>query len=77
MKFFTDNGVIATVKADQVTARCYYNASLEIQKVKREEFRDNTYPLSLSKVIRVDLDARQRERRRPEPNGELDESKSA
>lgn len=39
IKFFTDNGEIATVKADQVVAHHCYNTSLEIQKVKKEEPR--------------------------------------
>ena len=36
MKFFTDKGEIAAVKADKVKARRCYNASLEIQKQQKE-----------------------------------------
>ena len=42
MKFFTDSGEVATVKADQVTARRCYNASLEIQRQKKEGSHDNS-----------------------------------
>ena len=56
MKFFTKNGEIATVKADQAISHQCYNMSLEIQKRKKET--GNTSRSSrLSKVMMVDLDA--------------------
>ena len=70
MKFFIDKGEIATVRADQAAARKCYNASLEVTKKKKED-KEEVQPLSLSKVMLVDLDVRWRERRRPEPDGEL------
>ena len=60
MKFFTDKGEIATVKADQVAAHKCYNASLEVTKKKKED-KEEIWPPSLSKVMLVDLDARWRE----------------
>ena len=73
MKFFTDNGEITAVKADQAAARWCYNASLEIQKVKKEGSQDSPCPSNSSKVMMVDLDVRQRESRKPEPDGKSDE----
>ena len=71
MKFFIDNGEVATVKANQVAARRY--ASLEIQRRKKEESHDNSRPSNSAKVMMVDLDARKMEGRRLEPDGELEE----
>ena len=45
---------------DQAATCPCYNASLEIQKIKKEESGYSTQPLSSSKVIMVDLDTRQR-----------------
>ena len=59
------------VKVDQATAHRCYNTNLEIQKIKKEESRDSTSPSSSSKVMMVDLDARQGEGRKPEPDSEL------
>ena len=73
MKFFTDNGEITTVKADQALARRCYNARLEIQKAKKEGSQDSPHPPSSLKVMMVDLDARQREGRRLELDGRLEE----
>ena len=36
MKLFNDNGKIAIVKVDQAAAHHCYNASLEVQKAKKE-----------------------------------------
>ena len=36
IKFFTDNGEIATVRADQVATHKCYNVSLEVAKKKKE-----------------------------------------
>ena len=55
MKFFTDKGEIATVRADQPAACKCYNASLELTKKKKED-KEEVRPLSLSKVMLVDLD---------------------
>ena len=73
MKFFIDNGGITTVKADQAAARQCYNASLEIQKYIKEGSRDSPRPPSSSKVMMVHVDARQREEKRPELGGKLEE----
>ena len=54
-KFFTNDGEIATVRANQVVARKCYNACLEVakkKKTKKEEIR----PPSSSKVMLIDLD---------------------
>ena len=66
MKFFTNDGEIATVRANQATAHKCYNVSLQVAKKKKENKEE-----APSKVMLVDLDARQREARRPKPNGEL------
>ena len=57
MKFFTDKGEIATVRADQVVARKCYNASLEVTNKKKEN-KEEVQPLSSSKVTLGDLDVR-------------------
>ena len=45
----------------------------EIQKVKKEEPRNSTCLLNLSKVMMANLDALQGEGRRPKLDGELEE----
>ena len=54
MKFFADDGEIATVKADQAVAWRCYNASLEI--VKKEPKAEVSRPPSSSNVMLIDLD---------------------
>ena len=72
MKFFVDNGEIATLKVDQVAGRRTYNASLKVSW-KKIESKDEARPSSSSKVMIVKLDAKERqERGRREPNGELE-----
>ena len=71
MKFFTNNGEVATVKADQVAVRRCYNVSLEIKRRNKVESHDNCRPPNSVKVMMVDLDTRKMKGRRPEPNGEL------
>ena len=73
IKFFSDKGEIAIMKADQAMAHHCYNASLEIQKGRRDELESNFHPPSSSKVIMVDLDARGRQKmKKPKPNRELE-----
>ena len=72
MKFFTDKGEIIAVKADQVTARRCYNASLEIQRQQKEVSQGNVRPPNASKVMMVDLDTRKVEGGRLEPDGKLE-----
>ena len=55
MKFFTDVGKIAIVKADQITACKCYNASLKVVR-KKETKEEKTQPPSLSNVMLIDLD---------------------
>ena len=55
MKFFTDKGEIATVRADQAVARHYYNMSLEIQIRRKEEIGTPTRPPGSFNVMMVDL----------------------
>ena len=57
MKFFTDDGEIASIKANQVAARKCHNASLEVTKKKRED-KEGVQPLNSSNVMLVDLDAK-------------------
>ena len=73
MKFFTDNGEIATVKMDQAATYHCYNASLEVKKTKKDESQDSSRPPNSLKVMMVDLDARKIEGRRPESDCELEE----
>ena len=57
MKFFMDDGEMATIRADQVVTRKCYNASLEVAKKKKED-KEETRPPNSSKVMLVDLDVR-------------------
>lgn len=57
MKFLMDEGEIATIKMDQAAAHKCYNASLEVTKKKKEGTKE-VRPLSSSKVMLIDLDAR-------------------
>ena len=57
IKFFTDDGEIATMRANQVTARRCYNTSLEIAK-KKESKAEGIRATGLSNVMLIDLDVR-------------------
>ena len=73
MKFFTDGGEIATMRANQIIAHKCFNMSLEVAK-KKETKEEGTRPLNSSNVMLIDLDVRgQQEAKRPEPGGELEE----
>ena len=72
MKFFTDEGEIVTMRADQAITLKYYNASLKVIKKKKKEDKEEVRPPSSSKVILVDLDTRWREGKKVEPKGELE-----
>ena len=73
MKFFTDDGEITTIKANQVEVRRCYNVSMEIQKGKKEESGNCSRLPNSSKVLMVNLDTRGwQEMKRPEPNRELE-----
>ena len=72
MKFFTDKGEIATVKADQVATQWCYNASLKIQKHQKKALEDTPRPDAL-KVMIIDLDLRKVKGGRLESDGELEE----
>ena len=54
MKFFSDDGQIATIRANKAAAHRCYNASLEVVKKKKTKVEDQL-PSSL-KVMRIDLD---------------------
>ena len=73
MKFFTNSGEIAIVKANQVATQWCYSVSLEIQRQKKEGSHDNSRPPNSSEVMMVELDMRKVEERRPEPDEELEE----
>ena len=64
MKLFTDNGEIATIRANQVVAGRYYNASLEIQKGKKKEPGISFRHPSLSNIMMLNLDAQGVKKRR-------------
>ena len=56
MKFFTNKGEITMIRMNQAMTRRCYNASLEIQRRKKEEFGNGSLPPSSSKIMMVDLD---------------------
>ena len=72
MKFFTDNGETAIVRADQVAAQRFYNVSLEV--VKKEPKAEVSRPSGSSNLMLIDLDIRGRQEAKwPELRGELEE----
>ena len=71
MKFFMDEGEVANVKADQAADHKCYDASLVAIKKKKDD-KEEAQPLSSSKVMLVDLDARWREGRRLKSDEELE-----
>ena len=72
MKFFSDDGQIATIRANKAAAHRCYNASLEVVKKKKTKVEDQLP--SLLKVMLIDLDVRGRQETKwPKPDRELEE----
>ena len=71
MKFFIDDREITTIRADQAIVGKCYNASLEVTQ-KKSENKEKAQPQGSSNVMLVDLDARQREEKRLEPDSKLE-----